>query len=445
MARQSLVRQSPVRNSLVRNERGVAIVIVAVSLAVILGMGALAVDMGMLIKQRDDAQRAADAAALAGASAFVNAKPLDALDSARVRAVNYLAKNYVGGTYIDTSGQATTSVGGNRYITTVNEGVVVVLPDSAKVRVIVRRPAVGTVFGRVLGFFEVPIAAKAAAVAASVGAARCLKPFALPDIWGDFNDDDSPTNRLEDIGDDWKNPVENWRWNPEAGDYYRPYGATTGTGEYTGWGSSYRNNYTDENGNRYWDDYGRRVKLKVTSSHDVPSPSFFQAWAINDDRGGDAYRWNIANCAEAEIKLETEVDFDETLDSETSEPGNMVGPTFQGMTDLIAKDPTACWAETPSSHIGYTSGEVRHMVGGSCTGEYRFWESSPRVITVPLFSPDQIQSGRTSLKFNNLAVFFIEEQVSKDDPVVARFLYFARGSGAGPAVGSLVKDLKLVE
>jgi hypothetical protein len=64
---------------------------------------------------------------------------------------------------------------------------------------------------------------------------------------------------------------------------------------------------------------------------------------------------------------------------------------------------------------------------------------------VPLFSPDQIQSGRTQLAFNNLGVFFIEGQATKDDPVVARFLYYARGTGAGPTQGSLVKLIRLVE
>jgi Flp pilus assembly protein TadG len=83
---------------IIRNRHGAALAIVAISLVVILGMGALAVDMGMLIKQRDDAQRAADAAALAGASAFQDEKALDAVPIATTRAIDYLGKNYVGGT-----------------------------------------------------------------------------------------------------------------------------------------------------------------------------------------------------------------------------------------------------------------------------------------------------------------------------------------------------------
>jgi Flp pilus assembly protein TadG len=436
---------------MVGNRHGAALAIVAISLVVILGMGALAVDMGMLIKQRDDAQRAADAAALAGASAFQNAKPLDAVPEAKKKAFDYLARNYVGGTYIDTAGKSDYINGGNRYIQEANEGTVVVLPDSVKVRVIVRRRAVGTLFASLLGYLNVPIAAKAAAVASNAGASKCLKPFALPDIWGEPGanpTDDKNFNRMEDVGNNWNKPDENWRYTPATtGDHYRGYGDTDGSGDVTGWGSDYRNNFADEDGKRYWDDYGRLIKLKITSAHDVPSPSFFQAWVIpGTGKGAASYRNNIATCNNAEITLATDYEFDDTEDSETSEPGNMVGPTFQGMQDLIGQDPDACWAEEADpNHAGYTRGEVRLMSGGSCSAAYPSWESSPRVITVPLFDPAQIQSGRTSLQFNNLGVFFIEEQEKRKDPIVARFLFFAKGTGSGPTEGSLVKKIRLVE
>ena len=106
--------QDRIRLTMIRNRRGAALALVAVSLVVILGMGALAVDMGMLIKQHNDAQRAADAAALAGASAFQDAKPFDAITPATELALQYMAKNYVGGTYIDTSGAVASVNGGNR-------------------------------------------------------------------------------------------------------------------------------------------------------------------------------------------------------------------------------------------------------------------------------------------------------------------------------------------
>ena len=430
----------------VRNERGAAIALVAVSLTALLGMAALAIDLGMLRKAHGDAQRVADAAALAGASAFQGAKPLDAVAPAIDRAREYIAKNYVGATAVDTSG-ASTTVTGTRSVTQMNEAVVVVIPDSEKVRVIVRRAGIGTFFSRVLSPALGTVSAKAAAVAANAGASKCLKPFALPDIWSDPGDDTDPANRLEDVGNNWNKPKENWRWEPGDGDHYRAYGNTSGSGDVTGWGSSFRNNSTAQGSTtKYWDDYGREIKLKVTSSHDVPSPSFFQAWSIpGTGKGAAAYRENIWTCNTTEIALDTEFEFDDT-EGDDSKPGNMVGPTFQGMDSLINLDPNACWAETPDpNHAGYTRGEVRLKVGNSCTGDYPAWEGSARVITVPLFSPDQIQAGRTKLKFNNLGVFFIEEQKTRKDPVVARFLYFAKGTGSGPTAGSLIKKLRLVE
>ena len=438
---------------LVRNEKGAILAIVALSLIVILGMGALAVDMGMLMKQRDDAQRAADAASLAGASAFQEAKPLDAVNTARDRALSYLARNYVGGTYIDTAGSVTT-VNGNRYITTSHEGVVVVLPDSTKVRVIVRRPAVGTLFARVLGYLNVPIAAKAAAVAAEAGTGKCVKPFAIPDYWHDQDNDTKYANQLEDLGPGQGKGGETWQYDESVGDTYRRYADPDGTGTETGLGSSFRNTsvYGGDNSNTtYFDDYGRPIVLKKSNPQQTPSPSFFLPWVIpGSNPGAQDYKANISSCNPAQISLETDYSLDGSADTSSydNKPGNMIGPTKQGMDDLIALDPKACWAPASDSlHSGFTTGSVKLLSNANtCTVDYPDWMSSPRVAVVPLFNPEQVQSGKTKLRFNNLALIFIENQKSRHEPVVARFLYFVRSGGpADPHAGSLVKTLKLVE
>jgi Tfp pilus assembly protein PilX len=54
------------------DERGITIVLVAVVIVVVLGMAALAIDLTALYVSHGQAQRAADAAALAGAKMFVN-------------------------------------------------------------------------------------------------------------------------------------------------------------------------------------------------------------------------------------------------------------------------------------------------------------------------------------------------------------------------------------
>jgi uncharacterized membrane protein len=84
--------------------RGGVALILGLSMAAILGMGALAVDLGKLFKARGDAQRAADAAALAGASAYLDClSPFPAADSAKRRAMRLAAQNYVGTIPVDTN------------------------------------------------------------------------------------------------------------------------------------------------------------------------------------------------------------------------------------------------------------------------------------------------------------------------------------------------------
>ncbi len=55
-----------------KNERGITIVLVAFSLLSLLGMAALAIDVSTLYVAHSEAQRAADAAALAGARMFAS-------------------------------------------------------------------------------------------------------------------------------------------------------------------------------------------------------------------------------------------------------------------------------------------------------------------------------------------------------------------------------------
>lgn len=446
------------RAPILRNRRGAALALVAVSLVVILGMGALAVDMGMLIKQREDAQRAADASALAGASAFQDEAGAAAIAPATTRAFNLLARNYVGQTYIDTSGKSAATVNGDHFVTTSAEGTVIVIPDSQKVRVYVRRPAVGTFFARVLGYFNVPIGAKAAAVAIEAGAGKCVKPFAFPDFWSDADNDNNIANRLEDLGNGQGPGGEQWQYDPSAGDTYRVYDPDDLTGTETGLGSDFRNNSVakgDNTNTRYYEDEGRPIVLKKSNPQQTASPGYFLPWVIpGSNPGASDYKKNIYTCNPAEINLTTDFSVDGTADTSSydDKTGNMVGPTKQGMDSLIALDPDACWAPMPDTdptHTGgpYTTGQVMKLgPTKQCDQPYPGWEASPRVAIIPLFDPAQLKSGKTQLRFNNLAMVFIEDQPNRHAAVVGRFLKYTRGTGnPGQTNGSLVKILRLVE
>ncbi|MCK5439001.1 MAG: hypothetical protein KAI97_03620, partial [Gemmatimonadetes bacterium] len=61
----------PKSNNPLNNERGGSAILVAITMTALLSAVALAVDVGMLLNSRSEAQRAADSAALAGAGSLL--------------------------------------------------------------------------------------------------------------------------------------------------------------------------------------------------------------------------------------------------------------------------------------------------------------------------------------------------------------------------------------
>lgn len=148
----------------VGNERGGILVLTAVMLSALLGMAAFGVDVAMLYSARAEAQRAADAAALAGASAFVDVSSASQVQVAQQRAISYAAENRIRGVPIVPA-----------------EVTVTVLPEQVRVRVVVNRPQVSTFFAQVLGIRFVRVTASATAQATEVPEQLCVKPWAAPE------------------------------------------------------------------------------------------------------------------------------------------------------------------------------------------------------------------------------------------------------------------------
>ena len=154
--------------SITRSERGSTIVLVSLSMTALLSIVALAVDVGMLLDVRTEAQRTADAAALAGAGTFLMKGDLDAADEdiARAEAIDIGGQNLVYGDSAE------------------------ILPDdvevdleAGRVTVTVRRVgdrgnAIPTWFANVFGVGEADVAARATAQVDPAGSATCLKPSA---------------------------------------------------------------------------------------------------------------------------------------------------------------------------------------------------------------------------------------------------------------------------
>jgi hypothetical protein len=444
------------RNS---DQRGSVSVTVAISMTALLAVLALGIDLGGLLNARAEAQRAADAAALAGASAFLEYQQDQAYQEAQRRAVDFAVQNEIRNERVRAE-----------------DVTVWVNTDSSTVRAAIRREGIPTWFARMFGVDQVDIGAEATAWAGAAGAAQCVKPFAVPDLWEETNDD-ANGNRLWDEN-------ERWRYDPDQGDRYERYsGAGSDWGE-TGYGSGWRDAAVDESGRRFDGDYGRRITIKVTQPQDAFVPSFFFPWVLpsdpdqpdcgqdreydgdvddpdtpgegrggllrwrekredlgiggggrpdepgdggslgrdgGDGRGAARYRRNICSCNTSVIDLDTEY---------LIEPGNMVGPTYQGVQTLIDQDPDAYFDDRTNSVVS----------------EYGM--DSPRVVTVALFDPAEINKpGRQYIRFNNFARVFIEEQASRQDPVTGRFLYYVPGVGrsrSGQTTGSLVRVLQLI-
>lgn len=388
-------------------------VLVAISMVAVISAAAIAIDIGMLITARTEAQRTADSAALAGAGALA-VVPGDE-NVARAAAIDFANRNPVR----------------HQLASVLPEDVTVDLVQS-RVTVVVHRTSergnpVGTFFARVFGVTSIDIRALATAEAADVGSdyeEACYLPLMLPDRW--FEDDPELAT--------WEDT-----WDPEedgddgvADTYVAP-----GEGDVV-------SGYTD-------DDYGEIIYLrKSTGGGGDFNPSWYFPWtpfgdeaAIGDDPGGDAYRSRFTSCMVGSYGPGSIV---------YTEPGAMVGPTLQGFDDLEALDPDAWWCEDCGPGTPSAGCVVRDVVseaypedtGTDCV------TNSPRVKPLPLFSPLQsLPAGRKELYITNTGYVFVHGKQGQDyigywlggivDPGTG-------GSGGpGPSAGPLPKLLRLIE
>ena len=68
------------------------------------------------------------------------------------------------------------------------------------------------------------------------------------------------------------------------------------------------------------------------------------------------------------------------------------------------------------------------------------------MIKIALWDPIEVQkSGKTSIKFTNIALMFVEKQKKMHDPITARFITYAQGSATTGPGGPLIKTLRLIE
>jgi Flp pilus assembly protein TadG len=337
-----------------RDERGASLLYITVGFMAFFAATALAIDVGMLMTARGQAQTAADAGALAGAVALAidDFDDRSATGPAVLAAMNTALEN-------DVLKEAVSVVPADVTFPVAPSG------ESNRVRVAVFRTAernnpLSTFIMSVFGMSEADISARATAEAAPANAMSCVKPFTIPDRW--VENSDPP-------------------WNPDSTfDRYDNHGnLLPNADEYIPRGQPGYNGYDAEA------DKGTLLTIRAGTGNNI-APSFYFSWAMPGGTGGDWYRENIAGCGSYLFHL------DEAM---TPEPGNMVGPTTQGIDDLIAMDPTAYWDDdTNSAHSPYGQG-------------------SPRIFPIPLYDTETYVSGQVSgrgadLRMANWLGFFVE-------------------------------------
>ena len=213
-----------------RDRRGGTMALIAVTLTGLLAAMSLAVDMGQFFTARAEAQRVADAAALAGASSFMSFWPDSATahDTAVARAMDIATTNNVRGDFVDP-----------------NDVAVQVLYSEEKVRVHVRKLGLGTWFGRFAERFNIDVSTSAAARAIPSEGPTCVKPWAIPDLWYEVDGTSSGNGgnwrpNTDSIADGmWQEEEGVWQLGDHADEYYSPYGDNHVDGD-TGYGSNYR-------------------------------------------------------------------------------------------------------------------------------------------------------------------------------------------------------------
>jgi Flp pilus assembly protein TadG len=353
-----------------RDEAGMSMVFVGLGLMAFLSASMLAIDVGMLMTARSQAQNSADAGALAGAVALFYDDYDDRTPTgpAVTSAINGATANQVMAADVS-----------------VTPDDVEFLNDEAgdpnRIRVTVRRTAergnpVSTLIAQFFGMTAADIAATATAELSPANAMTCVKPFTIPDKWIEMQT--PPWDGTDTYEAYYTSGPLKGQKRPDA-DIYIPAVDANG------------NPNPDYTGYNMQSNRGQRLVIRAHHGNNI-NASFYFSIAIGGETGGSDYRWNIANCNQHIMH------YGELL---LQEPGAMSGPTAQGIQELIDRDPGAYWDHT-----------TNRVAGSSYDGQ------SPRVFPIPLYDPEFFDSGKregrmADLKVANWIGFFAEEVASE--------------------------------
>jgi hypothetical protein len=363
----------------------------------LLALSAFVIDYGVMWASRGQAQTSADAGALAGAISLAYNGSTDQ-DGARARAIAMATQNRVWG-------QAPNVTDPDVTFPACPPGAPGVPDTCVKVDVFrnqARANALPTFFGHLAGVVSQGTRATATAQIIVGNTTDCLKPWAIIDRWDEYNaaggepdypnadPDFLPTSTFDRYSTgQGQNP-------PQEPDLYVPPSAA---GPGTGF--------------RLPNDLGQRFAVKVDSNEDsTVSSGWFRAIRIprlDGQSGGSVYRDNIESCGGLPSGFagpntvpcpanigNADAAYWATQGCFATEPGNMVGPTRQGIETLIGRDQSASWGASGIQNSAFDPPT-----------------SSPRVVPIGLLDVNNFLSQDPNgangvLRLVNIYGFFVE-------------------------------------
>jgi Flp pilus assembly protein TadG len=378
---------------IIGNNNGAIAIIVGLSLAILLGFGALAVDLGFVYMKKVELQTTADAAALAGAGALVSYST--DLEKVKEKIYQIIEKNFA------VQNDPSRGVEGITKITYYKSGVENSV-DPNQVEVEISRSEAGnnpvTLFlARIFGYSQVGFSATARAETYPVGGSKCLKPFAVP---AKFDWVDKNGNKECDLF-------------PEKD---RETDSITNVQGYS----------KDDIGTPFIIKFGNDNNNLVPGQYNpIDFPPLNKG---NPVSGADAYAENIIGCDGSNNSYLVEPE-----DLVVTEPGAKMGPTKKSIEELIAKDPDAYWVGNIGGHIEGSS--FPDPLGSSRVGII--------VIYDPTASPTP---GRPDpLLVLELVGFFIESIDNKGN-VNGRLMGAMAAKPGGSGVGNnLIYAIRLIK
>jgi hypothetical protein len=381
------------RRSTLSSQRGAVLIHVAIALLGLIAFSTFVTDYGVMWVSRGQAQTAADAGALSGALSLAFDNSTD-FNGARARAQAAATANLVFGGAPDVQPSDVTFPA----CPPNTPG----LPDTCVKVDVFRNQTRGNplpmFFGNLVGVGQQGVRATATAQIVTGTHTDCLKPWAILDRWDEWNG----------TANDYPNPDPDFDYNstfdrystgqgqspPQEPDLYVPPSAAgSGTG------------FTLPA------DEGRRFAIKVGDNSGSISPGWFRAIRVprlDGQTGGNVYNNNITSCGGLPNGFATpstvcpasignaDAAYWANLGCYRVEPGNMIGPTKQGVDDLVALDSSAQWSGSGIINSAFSPGT-----------------SSPRVVPIGVMDIDSYLAADPTgsngiVRLVNIYGFFIE-------------------------------------